>query len=623
MESIFVLLGAVIAAIIGTPALAQESIGYVWRQGRLLSAPLERHLRLRHARVVVHGLIWAMIFLTIIEACALCYVGSLGDVNPMRIAVAGAAFLTALITMNALVTMQWNSWARWRRSPHGGIIRFPRWMTNEAGQVLDKDGNVLQVNGQNVTLNANGEPVANGTVVTAQNDLERIDPHPFSNRPEAVLEGFNPDSLRLGWSLGTVALAFLLNGLALIHLGVMANVRGLIILGLADIIMILGPIVAAGKLGESLAPMGGRIHRITQMLNAAPRAALANLFILCAWVVVFPFAPTMYVVGIVLFTATLTYYVLADRGDGERVKLWLWRAAFVQAAMLVPLSGIVMAWETLPNDPVIGLVKTTLKGWGMAPINAATGQEAYTVPEDWKDIVIPMVIALVLSGGILFVAQKWCMGALRKALRILSAVGLLTVVYHGIQLYMYSKGEKTMGMPQYASLTPPLSPPSVPPADLFVKMDEDNSGYVLLFWTEMNEDETNFVIERRTSRSTFEQIGSASANRPQYVDMTAKEETFYYYRVSAVNAGGASKPSNEATIFVPKKVATQAEIDALTQPAKSPPPPATEEDVDEAPAKASPTRTSKKSRPTAPREEYSEAQKDADFATMDNFLSNY
>jgi len=621
---IMAIIAAACAAIFGTPAFVEQVVGFIWRQGRALSAPLQRHLRLRHGRVIVHGLLWAMALLTSIEVWAVLTSGSLEGVAPVRVAVAGIAYIVSLIVMGMLVVTQWNGWARWRHNQNGMIVRFPQWMT-ENGRVLDVDGNPAEINGQPITLNTDGDPVVNGVMVTAQNELDRLDPHPFPNRPEAILRGFNPDSLRIGTSLLVTALAFLVNGIALIHLGVMSSVRALILLGLADMVMILGPVVMAGKLGESMSTPGGTIHRMTQMVNTAPRAALANVFILCAWVVVFPFPPTMYIVGIVLCTAALTYSVLADRGGGQRVQVWLYNAALVQAIVLVPLSGVVMAWETLPNDGVVGLVKKTLIGLGMEPLNAATGQETYSVPTDTWDIIVPLFIALVICGSVFFIAQQWTTGRAGKALKYVSGgVGLLAILYHGGQLYAYSRGQSTMGMPQYATLTPA---PTMAPEELTAVLEEN--GYVQLRWTEKSEDETGFRIERRTTRTTFEEIGISHANDPNYLDKTAREEgEDYFYRVFAVNKGGSSEPSNVASVKITPRIVTPAEWELLNQPANppaaaapSPPPPATEEDVDEAPAKASPTRTSKKSQPTTPRKEYSEAQKKADYALFDEYLS--
>jgi mono/diheme cytochrome c family protein len=70
-----------------------------------------------------------------------------------------------------------------------------------------------------------------------------------------------------------------------------------------------------------------------------------------------------------------------------------------------------------------------------------------------------------------------------------------------------------------------------------------------LTWTDASNDETSFTIERAPAgTTTFARVGSAPANATAYADGSVAAATDYDYRVLAVNAAGASTPSNTARV---------------------------------------------------------------------------
>jgi Fibronectin type III domain len=62
-----------------------------------------------------------------------------------------------------------------------------------------------------------------------------------------------------------------------------------------------------------------------------------------------------------------------------------------------------------------------------------------------------------------------------------------------------------------------------------------------LTWTDNSSDETSFLLERSTS-STFGSVTSftLATNSTGFSDTALNAGTTYYYRVKAVNGGGAS-----------------------------------------------------------------------------------
>jgi uncharacterized repeat protein (TIGR01451 family) len=70
------------------------------------------------------------------------------------------------------------------------------------------------------------------------------------------------------------------------------------------------------------------------------------------------------------------------------------------------------------------------------------------------------------------------------------------------------------------------------------------AGAIILTWTDNSDDETGFIIERRTANGPFKQVKVVPANVTTYTDRVPNGS--YVYRVSAFNQWGKSEPSNTA-----------------------------------------------------------------------------
>jgi hypothetical protein len=74
------------------------------------------------------------------------------------------------------------------------------------------------------------------------------------------------------------------------------------------------------------------------------------------------------------------------------------------------------------------------------------------------------------------------------------------------------------------------------------------STVVLIYWADNSDNETAFLIERKTGAGgTYTQIGQAAANATGYVDLGLTPNTTYYYRVRATGSVGNSPYSNEVS----------------------------------------------------------------------------
>ncbi|MTK05427.1 glycosyl hydrolase family 8 [Micromonospora sp. CP22] len=73
------------------------------------------------------------------------------------------------------------------------------------------------------------------------------------------------------------------------------------------------------------------------------------------------------------------------------------------------------------------------------------------------------------------------------------------------------------------------------------------TGQITLSWRDNSEDETGFVIERRTDTGSWSQIATTGAGTASYSDTSVTAGTRYIYRVRARNQAGDSAWSTEAT----------------------------------------------------------------------------
>ena len=79
-----------------------------------------------------------------------------------------------------------------------------------------------------------------------------------------------------------------------------------------------------------------------------------------------------------------------------------------------------------------------------------------------------------------------------------------------------------------------------------------SSSMVRITWIHESYDDTGFVVERKTaSGGSFAVIGQTAANARCFWDTSAAQNTQYVYRVRAINAGGSSANSIEASTLTP------------------------------------------------------------------------
>ena len=81
-----------------------------------------------------------------------------------------------------------------------------------------------------------------------------------------------------------------------------------------------------------------------------------------------------------------------------------------------------------------------------------------------------------------------------------------------------------------------------PPGNLIAVVT--TSTAIDVTWSDLSDDETNFVIERSVAGGSFEEIVTLGANVTNYTDNTLEPGTSYSYRVKATNSWGASGFSN-------------------------------------------------------------------------------
>ncbi len=97
---------------------------------------------------------------------------------------------------------------------------------------------------------------------------------------------------------------------------------------------------------------------------------------------------------------------------------------------------------------------------------------------------------------------------------------------------------------------PNIPPPPAAPTALSAVLQGDDDE-VLLTWTDDSTNEASFQLERKTAAGTFGTVANPAAGATTHVDADVFPGVSYTWRVRAVNAGGTSAWSNEATVAVP------------------------------------------------------------------------
>jgi hypothetical protein len=83
-----------------------------------------------------------------------------------------------------------------------------------------------------------------------------------------------------------------------------------------------------------------------------------------------------------------------------------------------------------------------------------------------------------------------------------------------------------------------------------------NGFDVVLTWSDASDNETYFIIERYTGSGAFGQLVQLPADSTSYTDANLTPSQTYTYRVTAINAVGASDYSNETSQYIPNQSMT-------------------------------------------------------------------
>lgn len=97
--------------------------------------------------------------------------------------------------------------------------------------------------------------------------------------------------------------------------------------------------------------------------------------------------------------------------------------------------------------------------------------------------------------------------------------------------------------------TEPTPPPRVPPnapANLVATVTTGTAPAVSLRWVDGGGESTGFRLERREGDGTFLPLTPLPAGSVSFLDVTARADRTYQYRVFSIGPGGESSPSNVA-----------------------------------------------------------------------------
>ncbi len=94
--------------------------------------------------------------------------------------------------------------------------------------------------------------------------------------------------------------------------------------------------------------------------------------------------------------------------------------------------------------------------------------------------------------------------------------------------------------------------PRIPGTPSNVTATATSPSSVHLTWSDNTIGEDGFRIERSTDGARYTVAGETAADVTQFDDTGVPDNTRYYYRVSAFDRGGATAPSNPATVVTPQ-----------------------------------------------------------------------
>ncbi|UTW46520.1 hypothetical protein KFE80_06510 [bacterium SCSIO 12696] len=121
-------------------------------------------------------------------------------------------------------------------------------------------------------------------------------------------------------------------------------------------------------------------------------------------------------------------------------------------------------------------------------------------------------------------------------------------INYGYRIFAVNSGGNSNASNE-ATITP-VEPVPLAPSRLSATLGA--SSNVDLSWADNSDNESGFRVERRIGSGSFSVLTTVAANSVRFSDTTAEAGTDYGYRVIAINSGGDSVPTTEATISVPE-----------------------------------------------------------------------
>jgi len=112
----------------------------------------------------------------------------------------------------------------------------------------------------------------------------------------------------------------------------------------------------------------------------------------------------------------------------------------------------------------------------------------------------------------------------------------------------------------------------IPDPPLNLTAEAASAFSVELSWKDNSNNETYFVIERKTGDGDFTQVDTVAANVTSYNDSSVSPNTAYTYRVKAKNGGFALTSSNVAGVTTPaltlslSRLSGEGKVDNIIRP---------------------------------------------------------
>lgn len=137
--------------------------------------------------------------------------------------------------------------------------------------------------------------------------------------------------------------------------------------------------------------------------------------------------------------------------------------------------------------------------------------------------------------------------ATHSHLPLIAAVTGIVIVVGGA--FVYINRDLLFKKPAPAPIVQAPPTPQPPPAPTSMTAIASAQS-VSLSWIDTSGDETGYRLERRDAQGAYSTLTNLSANSTSFLDVTVQPGQSYAYRVIAMNPGGESAASNEASVAV-------------------------------------------------------------------------